>query len=67
MAIYIYQNILWLDITINHVEIVQVLKAKQQLSEVEFGLFLGEPLYIAQMEEHLSTRTQIHDEEQLCL
>ena len=58
------QDVLWLDVPIHNVFAVQVLKAEQKLREVEPSLVFSELLHFTQVEEHLSSRAEIHDEEE---
>jgi hypothetical protein len=63
VPIDVNENVLWLDISIDHIEVMEVLETQQELSEVKFGLWLGELLYVSEMEEHLSAGAEVHDEE----
>ena len=67
MAIDVDQYILRFDITINNVHVMKVFKSEEQLSKVKSSLVLSELLHLAEVEEHLSTGTEIHDKEQLSL
>ena len=42
---------------------MQMLQAKQKFRKVKFGLVLREFLNLTQMEKHLATGAQVHDEE----
>ena len=67
MAVNVNEDVLGLDVPIHNIFRVEVFEAEEKLSEVELCLFLSELLHLAQMEEHLATRAQVHDEEQFRL
>jgi hypothetical protein len=67
MAVYINQNVFRLDISIDYVQIMEMLKAKQQLSEVELSFVFSKFLDLAEMKEHLTSSAQIHDKKQFGL
>ena len=65
MAIHIYQNVFRLDITIDNVAVMQVLKAKQDLTHEKLRLLLAKPPVLQQVKEDLTASADIHDKEQL--
>ena len=56
MAININKYVLWLNVPIDYVLRVQVLKTEQQLSKIKASLILRKLLYLTQMKEHLAAR-----------
>ena len=64
MTIDVNEYILRLDITVDNVHVMTVLKSKKQLCKVKFGLLFCKFLNFAKMKEHFSTSAEIHDKEE---
>jgi len=67
MAININQDVLWLDVSINDVHVMQMLKTEKKFREVKLCLLFWKFLNFPKVEEHLSTGAKVHHEEQLSL
>lgn len=65
VSINVNKNVLWFDIPVDNIHVVQMLQSEQKLRKVELGLILREPLNFTKVEEHLSTSAQVHYEKQL--
>ena len=67
VSVDIYQDILRLDVSVDNILIMQVLKTEQQLRKIKSSLLFCELLDFAQMEEHLTASAHVHHEEELLL
>jgi len=59
------QNVLWLDISVNHTGIMKVLKSKDNLGSVELRPVLFESALVLQMEKEFSAVDELHDQIQV--
>ena len=66
MAVDVNEYILRLNIPINNVMRMQILKSKEQLGKIKASLLFGEFLNLTQMEEHFTASTEVHHEKELC-
>jgi hypothetical protein len=55
VAIVIKKDVLWLEITVHHVESVQVFESKEQLGAVETTALLTKALLLLQVVEEFSS------------
>ncbi len=67
MPININKDVLWLDVSVDYVLLVEILQTKEDLSEVELSECFRELLEVVQMEENFSTCADVHDEEEFFL
>lgn len=65
MAILVKNNVVRLKISEDNVTLVEVLKGKQDLSQVQPGAVLGESLVFLEGTAHVTTRGVVQEKEQL--
>ena len=65
MTLCIQEHVLWLQVTVYNVVLVQVLDGQQNLLRVEPAATLAEPCGSRQMEEQLATRAVLQNKVQL--
>ena len=63
VAIDIDEDIFWLDVSVDDVQAMQMLKAEKELSHVELGLLFSKLLDFSKMEEHLTSSAEVHYKE----
>lgn len=62
MSVNVEHNVLWLHVPVDDLLVMHVLKAQEDLAEVEFSSLLIEALvtsHLVDMEEQFSSRTNI--------
>ena len=67
MPIDVNKDILWLQVTIEHVLIMDVLKAQEYLCEIKLSFCLGEQTLVLEQIEEFTARTEVHHEMQVIL
>ena len=67
VPILIQQKVLWLQITINDVHLVEVVKSKNNLSSVEFRHLVSEAACPPKVREKLTTNNVLHEHVQASL
>ena len=69
MAVTIYQQILWFEISIRDVHLMQIIESKNDFSSEEQGNIVSKPSFSPQQGEQLSTAciVQEHKHMRLCL
>lgn len=65
IAIAVHEDILWLQISVDNVLVVQVSERNRDLNGVELSSILVEPLRLPQMHEQFATADELHDEKDL--
>lgn len=65
MTFHINEDVFRLQISEHDVIIMQVFKAKKELTEIKFGKLLSKAPMLNQMEKHFTASAQIHYKEQL--
>lgn len=65
MSIHIYQNVLWLQISVKNALRVQVLNCKQHFSKVEQSMSFWHRAMSCQMKEDLSSRAKVQQKMQV--
>ena len=65
VAIFVHQDVLWLQVSVDDILRVQMTQSHGHLNGVETGSLLWEPGYLSQVHEQFTATDESHDEENL--
>ena len=66
VAIFVYENVLRFEISVDHVPVVEILQCQDDLSSIEASFFLTKVAFLLDMVEEVATRNIFHDQEKMC-